>query len=98
MKQSITTFFDIILHDVHIIDGRHRYEGVAFVLQLVFPIAFADHIEFTTQYFSQKVAIAACWFEETAVDTLGLLLNQIQHGVDLTLVGKYFTVLFYTFF
>lgn len=77
---------------VHAIDGRHRHEGIALVLQLAFAVAFADHIEFASQHFGEEVAIAACGFEEAAVDALGLLLDHIEHGVNLTLVGEHLAV------
>ena len=57
-------------------------------------VSFADHGELAAQYLGQEVAVAARGFEEAAVDAFGLLFDHVEHGVDLTLVGKDLAVLF----
>lgn len=71
-----------------------RYtEGVAHVLVRALAIEVADHGKLAAQDFGQEVAVAACGLQEAALDALRLLLDHVQHGIHLALVGEHLAVL-----
>ncbi len=75
-----------------------QQQSVAFQFNRALPIAAINHIEFAIKYLGEKVTCATGGFKETRIDPLGLMLDQIQHGIDLALAGKYLAMVSHPFF
>lgn len=78
----------VVLEDAHAVQAAHRHEGVAHVVVRVALVLPGHHGELAVQHLRQEVAVVACGLEEARLDVLGLLLDHVEHGVDLALVGE----------
>ena len=96
--QAFSTVLDVILQNIHPIDRRYRHERIPFVLQLTSSIPFPYHFQLASQHFGKEVAVTAGRFKETTVNTFSLLFDQIQHGIDFSIVGEHLAVFFHALF
>ena len=98
VKQSPPTRLDIIRKKIDAVYTPNRYNGVPLEFELASSV-----ISFYTRHFSfknrnEKISSPACGLEKPRFDALGLVPNQINHGIYLPLSGKYFAMISHSLF
>src|SRR5680860_102949 len=86
-EKPLAALLDVILENVDAVDTGDGQNGVALVFELALAVALFHNAQLAYENLRQKVARAASRFEKTRFDALGLLLDQIDHGVNFPLAG-----------
>ena len=100
LEEPLTTGGGIVgqqLDAIDAADGKHR---ILFVFQLsVLALLHeaATHTQLPAENLRKEIAVATCRFQETAVDALRLVPNEVEHGIHLPFVGEHFAMLLHPF-
>ena len=93
MEETFSALLSIIRQKLHAIDAHHGDNGISFKISGKFAVALPDDLQFAVQDRRQKIAVAAGRLQKTAVDPFGLVLDQVQHGIDFPFRGKDFAMI-----
>lgn len=84
---------DVVRQNINAVEARHGKNRVPLIFQLALAIPGFDDAEFPLENLSQKIPIAASRLKKARVNPLGLLFDEIEHGVDLTRTGQHLAVI-----
>ncbi len=87
----------IVLQYIDSVDTRERDDTISFPLVLTLCISHIHDIELATEYLCEEVAISAGRLEKSGVYTIGLISDEIEHSVYLTIRRKNLTMIGDTF-
>ena len=80
---------------INAVDATHGENAIFLVFQLsilLLRYVATAYCQFAPQNLYQEIAVAAGGLQETGINTLGLVLDQIEHSVHLARGGKHFAM------
>jgi hypothetical protein len=69
-----------------------------FIIERAFPVHPFDDGQFAVKNFCEKISVSVGRFQKSAVNAIGFLFHQIQHGIYFTLIREDFAMIGYSLF
>jgi len=86
--QALATSFYVVFQEINTVDRRNRQDAVSLKVMLILAVSAFYDDQFSGKDIDQEISSATRWLQESGFDPLGFLLDEIEHGVDLALIGE----------